>query len=97
MKWMQGLKDCFLKLVESLEKKKLWIEVKAKRIRVRKSDGGASHKQIKELKFKCIQDMKVNCLKVVCHRAQALPSDGSIAITTIFKGCELMNIDSIYY
>lgn len=41
--------------------------------------------------------MKVNCLKVVCHGAQALPSDGTIAITMIFKGCESMNIDSIYY
>lgn len=41
--------------------------------------------------------MKVTYLKVVCHGALALPRDGSIALTTILKGCKLRNIYSIYY
>lgn len=41
--------------------------------------------------------MELSCLIVVCHGAQGLPSDRSIAITTIFKGCELRNIYSAHY
>lgn len=36
--------------------------------------------------------LKVKCLKLVCHGAQALPSGSSIEITMIFKGCGLRNI-----
>lgn len=35
MKWKWELQNLSRKLLQSLEKRKLWIEVKAKRIRVR--------------------------------------------------------------
>lgn len=38
-----------------------------------------------ELKFKRILDMKVHCVKVICHGVQALPSNNSISMTMIFR------------
>lgn len=78
MKWKWGLKDCSIKHLESIKKKKL-----AKRISVWVMEGEVTNKS--ELEFKCVLDMKMHCLKVVCHGVQALPSHSSISSTMIFR------------